>query len=204
MRARQRRRQSFQISCAPPVVRELDEDGASSSGSTDMRERLRVGGQTRAPLSTAAQRRLTSGVCAHRVASPRRSSRQRRAARVLRMKFEMLSLVDDCGSTAFTPSAQAGSALGRWPTMRLCSVRSTSTWSGMTRCHVEAGRHNDCYGLVPEITRGRSDRGSSPWSRQLRSPGRTAPARPSFRRPPPGPGAGSSSRARDRRACRST
>jgi len=45
------------------------------------------------------------------------------------------------GVRFFTPSAQAGSALARWPTMRLCSVRSTSTWSGMTRCHVEAGRH---------------------------------------------------------------
>ena len=31
----------------------------------------------------------------------------------------------------FTPSAQPGSAWARW-------VRSTSTWSGTTRCHVEA------------------------------------------------------------------
>src|SRR5712664_2155069 len=41
----------------------------------------------------------------------------------------------------FTPSAQPGSAWARWPTMRPCRVRSTSTWSGMTRCHVEAVRH---------------------------------------------------------------
>jgi putative ABC transport system substrate-binding protein len=54
------------------------------------------------------------------------------------------------------------------------------------------------------ITPGRSDRGSSPWSTPRRSPGRTSPAHPSFRRPPPGPGAGSSNRRRDRRACRST
>src|SRR5437899_4034264 len=40
-----------------------------------------------------------------------------------------------------TPSAQAEAALARRPTMRPCRVRSTSTWSGMTRCHVEAVRH---------------------------------------------------------------
>src|SRR6059036_3606750 len=43
----------------------------------------------------------------------------------------------------FTPSAQTGAALARWPTMRPCRVRSTSTWSGMTRCHVEAVRHKN-------------------------------------------------------------
>src|SRR2546425_10089770 len=40
-----------------------------------------------------------------------------------------------------TPSAQAEAALARRPTMRPCRVRSTSTWSGVTRCHVEAVRH---------------------------------------------------------------
>ncbi len=55
-----------------------------------------------------------------------------------------------------------------------------------------------------EITSGRSDRGSSPWSRPRRSPRRTSPGHRSLRRPRPGPGAGSSTRRRGRRACRST
>src|SRR5207244_10513036 len=50
-------------------------------------------------------------------------------------------------SQAAVPSApeaaggRAGSALARRPTMRPGRVRSTSTWSGMTRGHVEAVRH---------------------------------------------------------------
>ena len=54
------------------------------------------------------------------------------------------------------------------------------------------------------ISRGRSGRGSSPCSTPRRSRARTSPARPRWRRPPPGPGAGSSSRRPGRRACRST
>ena len=54
------------------------------------------------------------------------------------------------------------------------------------------------------IRRGRSDQGSSPWSRPSRSPGQTSSARPRFRRPQPEPGAGSSNRRLDRHACRST
>jgi DNA-binding transcriptional LysR family regulator len=50
-----------------------------------------------------------------------------------------------------------------------------------------------------EDSLGRSDRGSSPWSRPRRSPGRTSPARRSFRRLPRARGAASSNRRRDRR-----
>jgi len=57
---------------------------------------------------------------------------------------------------------------------------------------------------VRQARRHRIGRGSSPCSTPRRSPGRTSPARPSSRRPRPGRGAGSSTRRRDRRACRST
>jgi len=43
--------------------------------------------------------------------------------------------------TSSHPQRSAGSALAGRPTMRPCRVRSASTWSGMTRCHVEAVRH---------------------------------------------------------------
>src|SRR6059036_739681 len=49
----------------------------------------------------------------------------------------------------FTPSAQTGAALARWPTMRPCRVRSTSTWSGMTWCHVEAVRRKTLKAYSP-------------------------------------------------------
>src|SRR5262249_20776710 len=85
----------------------------------------------------------------------------------------------------------------------LYKVRSTSTWPEKTR-----GTSRPCalapYGVFTEMMPGRSDRGSSPWSRRPRSPGRTSPAHLSLRRPPPGPGAGSSTRRRDRRVWPST
>ena len=54
------------------------------------------------------------------------------------------------------------------------------------------------------VTPGRSDPGSSPCSRPPRSRARTWAARRSTHRPPPGPGAASSSRTPGRRPCPST
>jgi hypothetical protein len=62
----------------------------------------------------------------------------------------------------------------------------------------------DLQGRSSEIMQGRSDRGSSPWSRPRQSPGQTSRARPNFHRLPPKPGVGSLNRRRDRPACRST
>ena len=49
-------------------------------------------------------------------------------------------------------------------------------------------------GAHSTIRRGRTDQGSSPWSRPRQSPGQTSSARPRFHRPQREPGAGSSSR----------
>ena len=74
-----------------------------------------------------------------------------------------------------------------------CLVKRPIPFSSLSKvvCFEDLQALEDVYAT---IRRGRSDQGSSPWSRPPRSPGQTSSARPRFRRPRPEPGAGSSNR----------